>query len=170
MYTLEVFLFGKVKIRCAQQTIIYLKSRRMQELFSYLIIYRNRPHYRECIADKLWKEKDQTHSKNYLRKTIWQLQNTIKNIHSNTGECIFLVEPNWIQINPDTDIWIDVAVFEKEYETFRDVRGKELSATEYEQLRKNVHLYRGDLLEGCFQDWCIFEPRALQRYVPIHYF
>lgn len=157
MQTLEVFLFGKIMIRYAQETEISLKSQKMQELFCYLLLYRNRPHYRECLADKLWKDINHTHSKNYLRKTIWQLKNEIDKIQSSSGECIFLIEPNWIQINPDKDIWIDVAEFEKEYESFRELRGIELNAKEFEQLNKIVQFYRGDLYEGCFEDWCIFE-------------
>ena len=41
--------------------------------------------------------------------------------------------------------------------------GGDLSDECAHALEQAVHVYRGDFLEGCYQDWCIFERERLQN-------
>jgi DNA-binding SARP family transcriptional activator len=56
-----------------------------------------------------------------------------------------------------------VGDFERAFESARGERGKELGDERAGELRAAVRLYRGDLLEGWYQDWCLFERERLQN-------
>ena len=45
----------------------------------------------------------------------------------------------------------------------RGVPGKEFSPQDAQNLKAAVGLYRGDLLPGCYEDWCLFERERLQN-------
>src|SRR5262249_56752701 len=42
------------------------------------------------------------------------------------------------------------------------VHGAEMDGSQAEALRNAVTLYQGDLLEGCYHDWCVYERERLQ--------
>jgi DNA-binding SARP family transcriptional activator len=73
------------------------------------------------------------------------------------------VEGDWIQINLTADILLDVDEFESAYALVRGIEGRELDTVKASTLREAIQLYRGDLLENCYQDWCIFERERLQN-------
>jgi DNA-binding SARP family transcriptional activator len=60
------------------------------------------------------------------------------------------------------DSWLDVAEFENAYEEVRSTPGCELTAEQAGLLRVAVDRYKGDLLEGWYQDWCVYERERLQ--------
>jgi hypothetical protein len=43
------------------------------------------------------------------------------------------------------------------------VDGQALDTTQVQALREAVALYHGDLFEGCFHDWCLYERERLQN-------
>jgi DNA-binding SARP family transcriptional activator len=75
---------------------------------------------------------------------------------------MLVVETDWIQLNPDAILWLDVAVFEQAFSCVRGVPGSELEAHRVRALRDATSLYQGDLLEGWYQDWCLFERERFQ--------
>ncbi len=163
MSVLRVFLFGKFHVRHDQQTLPGLEARKVQELFCYLLLHRDRPHPRETLADLLWSDNSTAQSKSYLRRVLWQLQAALDSQSDPAGSRLLLVDPNWIQINPEADLWLDVAVFEQAFALVRGVPGEDLDSQSVQSLRSAVDLYRGDLLEGWYQDWCLYERERFQQ-------
>ena len=76
---------------------------------------------------------------------------------------LLIVETEWIQIHSLPEVELDVAEFEETYLCFQGRRGAELCKEEFQKLQKAAELYCGDLLEGCYQDWCIFERERLEN-------
>ena len=115
MSVLRVSLFGKFHMQLGEQVVTSLDAYRAQELFCYLLLYRDRPHPRETLADLLWSDSSTIRSRRYLRKTLWQLQAALNSQTEPPNDGVLLVEPGWVQLNPESDLWIDVAVFEQAF-------------------------------------------------------
>jgi DNA-binding SARP family transcriptional activator len=60
-------------------------------------------------------------------------------------------------------LWLDLAVFEQAFVPLRGVAGEQLNEQQASGLCDAVSLYKGDLLEGHYQDWCLYHRERLQR-------
>lgn len=172
MPTLSVQLFGKFCVTGALHAQDLLTSTKVQELFCYLLVFRDRSHHREALANLLWGNNPTAQSKKYLRQTLWQLQTSLSTApeaptaqaHADCPDCSLLaVEPDWVAVNTQADMSLDLAAFENAFALVQGVRGRELDPDKSSLLQNAVELYRGDLLEGWYQDWCLFERERLQN-------
>ena len=155
MATLHVRLFGKFCVQCHEQPLEGFDARKVQELFCYLLLYRDHPHPRETLANLLWNDCSTTQSKTYLRKVLWQLQAALSPLRKCNSSQLLMVESDWVQLNSETDLWLDVAMFEEAFTHVRGMPGTELDLHCVQALQNAVDLYCGDLLEGWYQDWCL---------------
>ncbi|HZD11181.1 MAG TPA: BTAD domain-containing putative transcriptional regulator [Candidatus Binatia bacterium] len=156
MGNLELSLFGKFTARYAGEIIRDLEARKAQELFAYLMLHRERPHTRERIATLLWNDLPDSTAKRYLSKALWQLQNAL-DIDQVAANDLFVIDPEWIHINSEASVHMDVAVFDATFESVKQLTGRQLDAWQIELLAQSVHLYQGELLEGWYHDWCVLE-------------
>jgi DNA-binding SARP family transcriptional activator len=163
MSILHICLFGKFKMLYGEQVLADFDAYKAQELFCYLLIHRDRPHTREALADLLWRGRSTAQSKKYLRKTLWQLQAALGSQVGPLGKRVLLVEPDWIQLNSKAALWLDIAVFERAFICLQGVPGRELDSQGAQTLQSAVDLYRGELLENWYQDWCLCERERLQN-------
>jgi DNA-binding SARP family transcriptional activator len=163
MPSLKIHLFGKFRVLSADQELKGLVSSRVQELFCYLLLYRDRPHPRETIASLLWEASSSAQAKKYLRQALWQLQSALGAHAEKKGERVLLIEPDWICLTPEADLWLDVAIFENAFASVQGLPGEEMDADQASALNIAVQLYHGDLLEGWYQDWCLYERERLQN-------
>jgi DNA-binding SARP family transcriptional activator len=158
-----ISLFGKFDARYGEQVVAGLGVCKLQEVLCYLLLHRDRPHPRETLADLLWGKTTTAQSRRYLRKALWQLHAALDSQCNPSDGCLLLTEPDWVQVNPEANLWLDVAVFEQAYRLAQDVPGRELDPQLVHTLQGAVDLYRGDLLEGWYQDWCLYERERLQH-------
>jgi DNA-binding SARP family transcriptional activator len=159
----QIHLFGKFSVEYSGEPVEGLGTFKVQELLSYLLIHRNRPRPREALAALLWGDISTDKSRKFLRQALWQLQTALKSRDAEAGYQILHVEDHWVQLNTRSEIWLDVAVLEDAFAALKDKPGRELSATEKETLQAAVHVYGGELLEGSYQDWCLFQRERLQN-------
>ena len=162
MNKLNIYLFGKFSVSFKGQNLAGFEARKMQELLFYILLHRDHPHPREIVADLLWSDVSTAKSKNYLRKVLWQLQATLSSKVDPNFANVLLVEPDWIQFNQDAHIWLDVVNFEQAYILTQGRPGIELDSHSAQILQNAVDLYRGELLEGWYLDWCLYERERLQ--------
>lgn len=163
MGVLSVRLLGRFDVRFGHQAPTGLEARKVQELLSYLLLYRGRPHAREVLASLLWGDHTTSQSRRYLRKALWQLQAAVGSQGNCAVQGILHVEPEWVQVSPAADFSLDVATFEEALDVTRGVPARELEPQHVQRLRAAADLYRGDLLEGWYQDWCVYERERLQN-------
>jgi len=160
MARIEVSLFGKFNIVYGDKTIS-IRARKVQELLIYLLIFRNRPQPRESVSEILWADQPAIISKKNLRQTLWHLQSALKEI-KNPSKFELLIDDGWIHIRLPTNLWLDTAEFEKVFNVVSYKQARELGPEDFSSLQYAVDLYRGDLLEGWYQEWCIFERERFQ--------
>lgn len=163
MSILTVCLFGKFGVRRGEQVPVDLGARKVQELFAYLLLHRKRHHSREVLAGFLWGDSTTARSKKYLRNALWQLQSALDSRTGAENGSVLLVDAEWVRLNPEANLWLDVAEFEQAFALVQRVPSQELSAQSVGTVQGAIQLYRGDLLEGWYQDWCLYERERLQN-------
>lgn len=153
-------LFGKFSASLDSEAVHGLDAGKDQELLSYLLIHRDRPHSREALASLLWGNTSTEKSKKYLRQALWHLHAALNN---GNGAEVLVVDHDWLSLNPRTGFWTDVADFERAFAAAEGIPGKQLEREQAQALRDAVALYHDDLLPGWYQDWILFERERLQN-------
>lgn len=163
MNTLRIRLFGKFRAERDGRAMGGLDALKVQELFCYLLLNRDRPHHREALAGLLWGDNTTSQSKKYLRHALWQLQLTLgSGGEKQPGEPL-VIDPEWVSIPSSPELWLDVQVIDEALARVRGIPGQALESSHVAILEEAVQLYRGDLLEGWYQDWCLYERERLQN-------
>jgi DNA-binding SARP family transcriptional activator len=164
MHALHIRLFGKVAIQRDAKPLPGLSAKAL-ELLCYLVLFRDRSHTRETLAGLLWPDVGDGLSKKYLRQTFWQLRVALRGGPDDSepdGDPLLLLNPGWVRVNPAAPLWLDVAVLEQAHAACRDVVAENLTDAQARTLEEAAALYRGDLIESWYQDWCIYERDRLQ--------
>jgi DNA-binding SARP family transcriptional activator len=163
MVALTVRMFGRFDVCWGDQTAATLKTRAARELLGYLVLHRGHPQRRETLATLLWKDAAPAQGRKYLRQALWQLQSALRPLAGCDGVQPLEVDPEWIQLNNCGQLVADVARFEEAVHSCHGIPGGRLDDVRKRQLEEAVRLYRGDLLEGWYQDWCALERERLQH-------
>lgn len=158
-----IHLFGKLRVEYGNLESTCLVTGKAQELLAYLLLHRHRTHHRETLAGLLWENNTRSQSLKHLRQVIWQLQSELNKISGKDSAEIMLVDTEWIGLNPDVSLWLDVALFERAFEHARETPGCKLDEESVGMLQDAVELYQGDLLEGDYSDWCLYERELFQN-------
>lgn len=159
----RIHLLGRFRVEYDEEPVEGLATFKVQELFSYLLIHRNRPRPREALAALLWGDMPTEKARKHLRQALWHLQTALKSHNAAAVDQILVVEDHWVQLNTRAEIWLDVAVLEETAAAYKDKPGWALNANEKDELQAAVQVYEGELLEGSYQDWCLFERERLQN-------
>jgi DNA-binding SARP family transcriptional activator len=160
---LRISLLGRL---CVQRDTLVIEgthANKIWEFFCYLLLHQDHPHPREVLAAMLWGNSPTAQSKKYLRQALWQLQSSLNSPNGSAQQRLLQIEPDWVLLNSKADFWLDVAVFERAFNLAQGIAGRDLDSQRASALRDAVELYRGDLLEGWYQDWCLYERERLQN-------
>jgi DNA-binding SARP family transcriptional activator len=159
---LQVRLLGRFEVSAAGNHVRAFETPgKVQELLGYLLLFRGRPHRRESVADALWTDAGWPSSRKSLRQALWHLQAVLEETVG-SGRPLLEVDQEWIAISPDADFYLDVQEFEDTFDGVRGRQGEELADEQAATLRQAVAVYRGDLLEGWYDDWCVFDRERLK--------
>src|SRR5262249_14398583 len=118
-------------------------------------------HSREILASMLWGDNTTAQSKKYLRHALWQLQTMLRNGDEHAS--LLAADRDSVRVDVDHDVWLDVALFEAVCAQVHNIHPSQLTEAQAQSLKSAVELYRGDLLEGWYQEWCLFERERLQN-------
>jgi DNA-binding SARP family transcriptional activator len=161
MAEMKVTLFGKFNIQRQGLRVDGMEARKVQELLVFLLLFRNHPQSRELLCEALWPDQSSANSRKQLRQTLWRLQSAIQE-PNDSADWLLRIDNDSIEINIADNTWLDIEEFEK---IFRHTKGKkatELTVYDFQLLEGAVELYKGDLLEGWYTDWCIAERERFQ--------
>lgn len=163
MTVMTVRLFGRFDASCHGQPSTALNARRARELLSYLVLHRSQPQQRETLAGLLWEDTPPEQARKYLRQSLWQVQTALSLETDEVAGRVLEVDPEWIQLNECDHLKVDVTRFHEASCRCRGVAGAQLDDAARQLLEEAVGLYRGELLEGWYQEWCLFERERLQN-------
>jgi DNA-binding SARP family transcriptional activator len=162
MPSLRIQLLGHLSIHGECRSLDYLASTRANEVLCYLLLHHHTHHPREQLAEALWDELPPEKARKHLRQALWHLQATFETICGGTTTRFLTIDTDWIAINPNEEIWLDLDAFARAYALVRGTSGEVLDPAQIDALRGAVALYHGDLLEGWYHQWCLVDREQYQ--------
>jgi DNA-binding SARP family transcriptional activator len=158
---ITIRLFGRFSVHCCNQELLLHSSGKAKEILSYLAVNRRGPVLRESLAGLICHEASTEKSRKAMRQALWQLRADLSPPGLPGADRILKVENAWVQIVDDR-VWLDVAEFERAA-AGRVLDGAASASGDLTLLAQAVELYRGEFLEGWFQEWCLEERERLRQ-------
>src|SRR5579871_1349277 len=162
MDSMRISLFGQFRVQRGEQTLTGLEARKVQELFSYLLLNPEKSHPREALAGMLWGDSLTAQSRKYLRQALWQLHSALALPEEEGHSALLVIEPGWVRLNPEANFVLDVDRFQQACARVNGVPAQEFDEPTVQLVRQAIQSYRGDLLEGWYTEWCLCERERLQ--------
>lgn len=170
MTTLKILLLGGFELRGGDEPLPLPATLKARSLLAYLVsssrVHRDRVRPREVLADLFWPNRPRAKALHNLSTALWHIRRVLP-----PGDYI-LADARTVWFNRGSEYWLDVEEFEKlaNWETDRLVDWSRDLVTDlpmYQSanlpaLREAVALYRGDFLEGFYDDWCLEERYRLE--------
>ncbi len=143
---LEIFLFGTPKLKNNGGTLKLPTSTDAQHLLIYLLLNRKKSHSRTLLLGIFWPESSETRARKALSQAIWYIRRDFPE----------LLETNHksISVSSSLPIWVDI----EEFKSLITDKNK-IS----QNLEKAIQLYRGNLLEGLYEEWLLLEREHLRE-------
>ena len=150
MPRLEIFFLGDFRLIWNKVPLNPFPTRKARALFAYLVTHRKRTITRAHLAGIFWGEFSEERALRNLSTTLWRIRQVIP-------ENYLIVQRDLVSYNQVSDFWLDTQVFE-ELCLSVGVHENELIAT----LEEAIRLYRGDFLDGLYEDWALVETERLR--------
>ena len=157
---LELQLFGTGQARYCDYPLPGFPNQQSYLLLCYLLLNRHHPHHRERLAALFWSEYPTTSSRKYLRNALWRLRHALQSVGA-PGDEYLLISDDSISFVSSSRYWLDVEAFETTITRYQDLSEQELTPEQAAHLEEAVDLYVGDLLEGVYEDWCLYDRERL---------
>ena len=140
MPALDVRLLGTLDLWAGDQRLTKPPTLKSQSLLAFLLCHRDLPQPRERLAGLFWGDRPEPKARQSLATALWHIRRCL------APEEYILNDYQTIQFDPQADLLLDVELFELES------RSEEVA-----RLQLAVSLYRGDFLEGFYDDWVVNE-------------
>lgn len=162
MQPLRIRMLGGLHVSRGEQPLGGFPTQKSRGLFAYLALNRGRSHSRGTLVGRFWGDSPESVARKNLRTDIWRIRAVLEPEGVAPGSCLFVCQDE-VALSASADHWLDVHEFEARLDEAGTGEADERVAG---LLRAAVELYRGDLLEGVDDDWCIFERERLRlRYL-----
>jgi DNA-binding SARP family transcriptional activator len=160
--TLRLYLLGTLAIYWDDQPLPGPFTLQSQSLLAYLVLHRRRPQPRDRLIGLFWGDRPERKARHSLATALWDIRRCLPN------KGLILSNPHTVQLDPHTDLWLDVEEFERLAESRPpSALTSTLSQREREmavnRLQSAVSLHRGDFLDGFYDDWIINERHRLEN-------
>lgn len=135
-------------------------GRRETQLLAYLALHRDRPHPRHVLASVLWPDLPEGRARKSLSTTLWRLRRDFEERGIEREHFLLRTGSTTVELVVHRPEALDVATFEAALDRLRPDALHDLvhlRATE-----AAVALYRGDLLEGFYEEWAVLHRERLR--------
>lgn len=170
MARLSIQLLGAFRVQRDGKPVTGFQTNKTRALLAYLAVEAQRSHQRAHLAGMLWPEWPEAQARTYLRQALATLQRILDGSGAPTP--FLLTTRDTIQFNPESDVWLDVAIVNQALASLPRLAAHPISQETIAQLAEAVALYGGGLLaefflDGCsaFEEWQLLTRERLQRQV-----
>lgn len=157
----DIKLLGPGQVHYDGKAITGFPAQQHCLLFYYLLLNRQSPQTREQIATVFWGDSSASMARKNLRNLLWRLNQAFRSVGASLEDFIFVKE-DYIAFMTSDSYSLDIDEFEAALHCSQEHTSQELNLEEISLLEKGVDLYRGDLLEGVYEDWCLYERERLR--------
>lgn len=162
MGILQVGLFGGVRATHTNWVTEIQLTRENQGLLAYLLLQRHKVHSREILADMFWGEHSQQKARGSLNTALWKLKKALEPEGIPAGTYLRNSPMGEVGFNKHSRYWLDVEVFEQGINQILNHPLEAVEEKDLTELNKVLGLYKGDLLEGLYNDWALRERERLR--------
>jgi DNA-binding SARP family transcriptional activator len=162
MDILQIKLFGRVQISCDNWKTELNITHVTQGLLAYLLLQRHRTHTRDSLATLFWGEQDDERARGCLNTTLWRLRSALEPTSIAPGTYLTGNRLGEVGFNSTSRYWLDIAVFEEQIKKILTIPFHVVNEIKVQKLMSVMQLYRGDLLEGFYNDWALRERERLR--------
>ncbi len=150
MPRLEIYFLGDFRIVWKKVPLNPFPTRKARALFAYLVTHRNRTVTRAQLAGIFWGDFSEDRASRNLSTTLWRIRQIIPENYVN-------VQGDLVSFDQQSDYWLDTQAFEALCESAEAQVDERIAA-----LDKAIRLYRGDFLEGLYEEWALVETERLR--------
>jgi len=162
MNALKISLLGVVRVTHQGKPTKTGMGRAVKGLLGYLTLFRHRFHAREVLAGIFWGESNEDRARSSLSTTLWRLRKVLEPGSIPTGAYLVTTPTGEIGFNQTSDHWIDIEIFEDRINPLLALSYDSLQENDVNQLERAMHLYKGELLEGYYDEWALRERERLR--------
>jgi DNA-binding SARP family transcriptional activator len=130
-------------------------------LFYYLILNRQVPLTREQVASVFWGDSPSQTARKNLRNTLWRLSQAFQSAGARLEDLITIHE-ECITFTGSAQYRLDIDDFKAATQYSLDLLNQDLKPEQVLMLETAIELYKGEYLEGVYEDWCLFERERLR--------
>ena len=134
----------------------------VQALLAYLLLHRKKAHAREVLGGIFWGEHTDARARSCLSTALWRLRQVLEPAGVTRGTYLMTMGSREVGFNCNSDHWLDVAAFEAGLQTLSRSRLDRLEGSDWVAAEEAIALYRGDLLEGFYEEWALRERERLR--------
>ena len=136
-------------------------TKKATHLLAYLMLHADRSHSRELLAEAIGGTEFINDPRKGVRQELWVIRAALRGdgidpdrfIESHGEDIAFFRNPGFR---------LDVDCFENAVASVKQPKGQKLTLEEVDELERALELYRGDLLPGIYDDWCLYPREALR--------
>jgi DNA-binding SARP family transcriptional activator len=161
MSTLRIHLLGRVELSRGQGPLPGFATQKSRSIFAFLAMHRSHLVPRDVLIGAFWPEQSEAIARKSLRSELWRIRSALDSVEF-PHHSYLRVQNDDVSFDTSTDYWLDVEEFEGAGRVLGSGHRGTLKSDEAELLGRMVGLYRGDLLDGIYDEWCLFERERLK--------
>lgn len=150
---LQLFLLGRMRLSLGGMLLSDdgLAAKKTRSLLAYLAWRRPRESSEDVLIDLFWPDSGPK-SKHSLHNAIYQIRKALKAQLGEISEKLLTLSHGYA-LEPHPALWVDVEEFLRHCEAAQRAFQQNQSALAVSELKKAELLYRGDFLEGVYDEW-----------------
>src|SRR5438034_317989 len=153
--TLHIHLLGDFLLVSGDTPVTTVTVPRLQSLLAYLLLHRNAPQDRSHLAFLLWPDSTEAQAHTNLRKLLYQLRQSLPDadrfLHADNHSL------QWLPTCADAPWTLDILEVEQALVQAEQAKRAQDRAAMRRALERVMHLYRGELLPNCYDEWIVPE-------------
>ncbi|GAB4272392.1 MAG: hypothetical protein Kow0092_27450 [Deferrisomatales bacterium] len=165
MAVLRIQLLGNVRVCWGDGSRELQVSGSARALLAYLLLQRHRSHPRSTLAGLLWGDHDDRRARSCLSTAVWRLRRQLEAGGAGGEDFLISTPAGELRFNPGACYWLDVEALEAGLAPTARTPFAQWSPAEAEAAESCLGLYRGDLLEGFYDEWALRERERLRLLV-----
>jgi DNA-binding SARP family transcriptional activator len=160
MVALRISLLGVMRVSLGAESVEDKMYRPVKGLLAFLVLFR-RVHAREVLLDLFWGNNTENRARKCLNTALWRLRKVIEPGGVPGGTFLITTSMGKVGFNRLSNYRLDVAEFENHTQKALTKPYQELTAGDARKLENALNLYKGNLLEGFYDDWALRERERL---------
>ncbi len=158
---LRIRLFGGLEVHTGQTLLPSFATEKSKNLFAFLVLNRDRLFHRHVLCGHFWGDQPDADARKALRTALWRIRSVLEPNQALRGTFL-RVEGQHVGFPGTGDAWVDASEFAAGVGAPGRGGWGALSEDDARRLVDAVSLYRGDLLEGTYDDWCLIARERLR--------